>query len=69
LKVLESNSPKGFIILEAQNDSELSYLNYLIRNGKAMASGDSYQILIQLKNGKTIEQFKDFLKAKGFKTI
>ena len=69
VKVLESTSPKGFVILEAQNPSELSYLNMLIRNGKAMNSGDSYQVLVTLKEDKALANYKKFLKEKRGFTI
>jgi len=66
LKLLET-TPKGLIILEAQNGKELRYLNKLIRESKAWNSGDKYQVLISLKEGKTKEGLENLLKERGFK--
>lgn len=67
MKLLKSNYPRGFIILEAQNDKELKYLNTLIKMGKGFALGESYQIGVTLKNH-SLEEFKTFLRDKrGFK--
>lgn len=67
MRVKPTVNPKGFHILEATEPKELSYLNYLIREGKALASGDKYYVFVCLKDGKTTEDFKSFLRKKGFK--
>jgi len=61
--------PKSIAVtLVAQNPKELQYLNRLIRNGKALASGDSYEVVVTLSEGKTVENFEHFLSTKrGFK--
>jgi hypothetical protein len=49
------------LALVAQNPTELQYLNRLIQDGKAEASGDSYEVMMTLKEGKSVEDFKVFL--------
>ena len=52
------------VTLVAQKDSELRYLNHLIEEGKAKASGDSYEVIVNLKEGKSVEDYKIFLSSK-----
>jgi hypothetical protein len=52
------------LTLVAQSDPELKYLNHLIFEGKALASGDNYAVVLNLKEGKSVENFKVFLSTK-----
>jgi len=52
------------ITLVAQSDPEMKYLNHLIFKGKAMASGDSYEAIVHLKEGRSATAFKVFLSTK-----
>lgn len=61
-KTLPKHDPKSrTLTLVAQKEPELKYLNYLIRKGKARATGDSYEAVVTLKEGKSVEGFKVFL--------
>lgn len=52
------------LTLVAQSDPELKYLNHLILEGKAMASGDNYEAIVHLKEGRSLTAFKMFLTSK-----
>lgn len=52
------------LTLVAQSDPEMKYLNHLILEGKAMASGDSFEAIVHLKEGRSSTAFKVFLSTK-----
>jgi hypothetical protein len=58
----DPNHPR--VTLVAQNEYELRYLNQLISEFKATASGDSYEVIVHLREGKTVEGLKVFLSTK-----
>lgn len=60
----QTDSKTTTLTLVAQSDPELKYLNHLIAKGKAIASGDSYEAIVTLKEGKSDVDFKVFLSTK-----
>jgi hypothetical protein len=60
----KTDSKTTTLTLVAQSDPELKYLNHLILEGKAMASGDSLEAIVNLKEGKSSEDYKVFLSTK-----
>jgi hypothetical protein len=67
MKVITSDQqpePKTILTLVAQNNEELKYLNTLIQEGQAIASGNSYEVIVFLKAGRSLVDFKVHLSTK-----
>lgn len=64
MKVIAWANSALTVTLVAQSDPELKYLNHLIFEGKAIASGDRFEVIVTLKKGKSATDYRRHLSTK-----